>query len=470
LGAGVTPQQFLVDAIYRFRDEKRVIEYIVSDFSKLMTVAEPTESKLKEFYEQNKGKYVALEERKANLLLVARDAILSRVNVTDEEVKAAYEAARDSYDVPEKRRIQQLTFSDKAAAEKAYAELSKAKNFDEASAKLGFPVADIELGLLTRAEMIDPKIADAAFKLKPNELSRPVEGQFSVVLLRVTEIQGGKNRTFDDVKGEIRERIASDRIGQQVHALYEEIEAARAKGTPLKETAERLKLPFQEIGAINRTGKTGDGKPLIEHADAGKITEAIFGATTGVETEPLELGDGGFAWFDLVSVTPERQRPFEEVEKQVRADFTEAERRQQMASLAAKQIERLEGGETLDAIAKALGAKVERTAHIKRNVTPPPGLTAVALQQAFALPKGGAASAPTADGKSRAIFRVADVIAAPAPTAEQTEAVKADLARQLRVDLLEQYVAALRTRYGVDINEKAVLQALGVQPGPDANN
>jgi peptidyl-prolyl cis-trans isomerase D len=106
--------------------------------------------------------------------------------------------------VPEKRRVLQLTFPDKAAAEKAYAELSKAKDFGAAAAKLGFPAADIELGLLTRSEMIDPKIAEAAFKLKPNELSRPVEGQFSVVLLRIAEIEGGKKRTFEEAKGEIR--------------------------------------------------------------------------------------------------------------------------------------------------------------------------------------------------------------------------------------------------------------------------
>ncbi len=37
--------------------------------------------------------------------------------------------------------------------------------------------------------MIDPKIAEAAFALKKNELSRPVEGQFSVALLRVTDIE-----------------------------------------------------------------------------------------------------------------------------------------------------------------------------------------------------------------------------------------------------------------------------------------
>jgi len=470
MGVGVAPQQYLVGAVHRFRDETRVIEYVAPDFAKLITVAEPAEGPLQEFFQQNKRQYVALEERKTNLLLLTRDEAMSRTSVTDDEVKAAFEAAKDSYDVAEKRRISQLTFADKAAADKAYAELSKAKDFDQAAAKLGFPAADIQLGLLTRAEMIDPKIGDAAFKLKKNELSRPVEGQFSVVLLRVTDIETGKKRTFNEVKSEIRDRIAGERVGQQVQALHEKVEAGRAKGTPLKEIADQLRLPFQEIAAINRTGKTGEGKALIAHADAAKIAEAFFGATIGVETEALELGDGGYAWFDLLAVTPERQRDFDEVKAQVRAHFMEAERRREMASLAAKQIERLKAGEALAAIAKSLGTKVERTPPIKRGANPPPlGLTVPALQQAFALPKGGAASAATADGKSRTIFRVADIIPAPEATAEQIAALKADLAKQMRVDLLEQYVGGLRTRYGFTVNEKVLRQALGQQLGqPEA--
>jgi peptidyl-prolyl cis-trans isomerase D len=465
LSAGIAPQQFLIDAVHRFRDETRVIEHLTPDFTKLVTVAEPAEDKLKEFFEQNKRQYIALEERKANLLLVTRDTALARVKIGDDEVKAAYEAAKDSYDVPEKRRVSQLTFADRAAAEKAYAELSKAKDFNEAAAKLGFPAPDIDLGLLTKAEMIDPKIADAAFKLKKNELSQPVAGQFSTVLLRVTEIEPGKQRSFDEVKGEVRDRIATERIGQQLQSIHEKVEAGRTKGTPLKEIAEELKLPFQEIPAINRLGKANDGTVVIAHPDAGRIAEAFFAATPGVETDIIELSDTGFAWFDLLGVTPERQRDFEEVKAEVRTHFMEAERRKEIANLVAKEIEGLQPGEGLDKIAKALGGKAERTAPVKRNATPPPaGFTAALLQQAFALPKGGVASAPTVDGKSRTIIRVADVVAAPPATDDQIAALKADLTKQMRIDILDQYVGGLRTRYGFSVNEKLVMEAMGAQP------
>jgi peptidyl-prolyl cis-trans isomerase D len=461
LGAWVQPQHYLIEALHRFRNETRVLEHVTPDFSKI-SVPEPSEERLKEYFEQSKGQYVALEERKVNLLLVPRDAALSQVKMTDEEVKAAYDRTKATYDVPEKRRVAQMTFPDKAAAEKAYADLSKAKDFNEAAAKAGFPPADIDLGLLTRGQMIDPKIADAAFSLKKGELSKPVEGQFSVVLLRVSEIEGGKQRSFDEVKGEIRDSISAERVGQLLQSLHEKVEEGRAKGTPLKEIAEELKLPFQEIAAVNRTGKTDDGKAVITHADAGRIVEAIFAASPGIETDTIELSDGGYAWFDLLSVAPQRPRAFDEVTAQVRANFIDEERRKEIASLVSKEIGGLKPGEGLERIAKTLGGKVVRSPPVKRAPeTVPAGLSAPLLQQAFAMAKGGVASLPTADGKSRTIFRVADVIAAPKPTEAETAALTAEVSRQLRIDLIDQYVGGLRTRYGYTVDEKKLVEALG---------
>jgi peptidyl-prolyl cis-trans isomerase D len=460
VGAGVAPSKALLDAVHGFREETRDIEHITPDADKLIKIAEPEEKKLREFYLANMRQYIALEQRKANMLLLTRNDALARTTVTDEEIKAAYEAGKETHNIPEKRKVSQLTFPDKAAAEKAYSELAKAKNFDEAATKLGFAPADTDLGLLTRAEMIDAKIGDAAFALKKNELSRPIEGQFSVVLLRVADIEAGKQRTLDDVKTEIKDRIADERVGQQLQALHEKAEAQRAKGKPLSEIAQALKLPFVEVAGLNRLGKTPEGKPAVEHADAGRIAEAVFEATAGVETDSLELTDGGHAWFDLVAITPERQKPFDEVKDEVRTSFIEAEKRKEIASLAAKQVDRLKAGEKLEAIAKELGAKVERTGAIKRSATPP-GLTATAMQSAFALPKGGAGSSPTADGKSRVIFRVVEVTPAPEATPEQLATLKTDLGKQLRIDVLDQYVGGLRTRYGYTVNEKALRQALG---------
>ena len=458
--SGVSPPQLLIDLLHRYREETRVIEFFTPDYDKLVKVAEPDEAKLKEYYDQNKRQFMTPELRKANALLLTRTDVKAQLAVSEEEAKAAYEHDKEKFNIAEKRRVLQLAFPDKAAADKAYAELASAGNFIEAAGKLGFKESDIDLGLLARKDMIDAKIADVTFGLKKDELSKSVEGQFATALVRVIEIVPGKQRAYEDVKTEIVDRLAEERASQEIQALHEKVENERSAGKSLKEIGDGLKLPFREIAETDRAGKTADGKPAIEHAEAAKVAEAAFAGAVGLEADAADLGDGGYAWVDVIGVTPEKQKTFDEVKAEVRTGAMDAERRKEVTALAAKLVERLAKGESVEALAKEIDVTSERTSAVTRN-TSPPGLPQNAVQLAFALPKGGATSAPTAGGKTRIVVRVADITPAPPPTPEQTERLKGELARQLQQDVLAEYVAGLQTRYGLTVNDAALKQALG---------
>jgi peptidyl-prolyl cis-trans isomerase D len=402
------------------------------------------------------------------VLLLTRDEVKARTPIDEEEVKAVYERDKERFNVPERRTITQLSFPDKAAAEKAYAELAAAPDFKEAVTKLGFKQSDVDLGSLARKDMIDPKIAAAAFSLGKDELSKPVEGQFAVVLLRVSDIVPGKQRTFEEVKGEIRERLAEERASRELHALHEKVENERSAGKTLAEIGTDLKLAFREIAAIDRAGNGPGGKPALEHAEAARVAQAAFAGAVGIEPEATDLSDGGYAWVDVLAVTTEKQKPFEAVRAEVKAGAIEEERRKEIAAAAAKLVERLNAGESFEALAKEVSAKVEKTTPITRN-TSPQGLPSNAVQLAFTLPKGGATSALTADGKARIILRVAEIVPAPQPTAEQAANLKTEITRQMQSDVLAEYLAGLQARYGVTVNEAALKQALGTgSDQPDA--
>lgn len=454
-----TPPKTLIDLVHAYREETRTIETITPDYDKLLKIPEPDEAKLKAYYEQHKAEFMTPELRKVNVLALSREALKARQTVSDADVQAYYDAQKDKYNIAEKRRIQQISFPDKAAAEKAYAELSKAKNFNEAAAKLGFKESDYDLGVLAKKDMIDPKVADVAFSLKKDELSKPVEGQFTVVLLRASEITPGKQRTLAEVKGEIVDALQAERANEELRGLHDKVEDLRGAGKLLKEIATELNVPFNEGVETERSGKALEGKPGITAADAPRIAQGAFAATVGVENEALDLSDG-YAWFDLVAVTPSKQKPFEDVKAEVTAKVKEEDRRREIASYAAKLADRVNAGESMEAIAKTVGAKVEKSTAFNRS-TSPHGVPQAAVQQAFATAKGRATSALTADGNKRLILKVVDVTPAPPATTEQTARIKDDLMRQMQSDMLAEYVGALQTRYGLKINETAVRRALG---------
>lgn len=461
-GTAVPP--LLIEQLHKYNEETRVIEYATIDAAKTIKVPEPTDAQLQAHYDANKRGFMTPAYRKVNLLLLTRDVVKPKIAVSDEDAKAAYEAEKDKYNVAEKRRILQVAFPDKAAADKAYGDLSKAANFVEAAQKLGFKESDIDLGTLTQKDMIDQKIAAAAFKLKKDEVSKPIEGQFTTVVLKVTDVTAGATKTFEDVKAQVVDKIADERAVRELQAMHDKVDDERGAGRTFKEVSEKLGVPFKEIEAVDRTGKLPDGKLAVETSDAARIFGAVFGGSQGVEAEAVELSDGGYAWFDVLGVTPEKEKPFDAVKGDVKTAWVAAERNKALSDFAAKLVERLIKGETLEAVAKDSGGKAEKTSAINRK-TSPQGLTADAVRQAFALPKGSASSSTTADGTSRTVFRIGEVTPPPAITPAQTEALTAELKRPVQLDAINSYVQGLQARYGVSINEAAVRQALGLGTG-----
>jgi peptidyl-prolyl cis-trans isomerase D len=170
--SGVVVPSLLVEQMHKYNEETRVIEHTTIDVDKTIKVPEPSDAQLLAHYEANKRIFMTPAYRRIALLMATRDLVKPKITVSDDDAKAGYESEKDKYNTPERRRILQVAFPDKAAADKAYADLSKAANFVEAAQKLGFKETDIDLGTLTRKDLIDPRIADAAFALKKGEVSK----------------------------------------------------------------------------------------------------------------------------------------------------------------------------------------------------------------------------------------------------------------------------------------------------------
>lgn len=461
--AGITPPAPLIEAIHAWREEKRTIAFVRMDPDKVAKVAPADDAKLKETYEANKASFVTPALRKLSTLILSMDQLKSTVSVTDEEIKAAYEQEKATYDTPEKRRIQQIAFKDKAAADAAKQAIAGGKSFVDAAKDAGAKESDIDLGLLTRSQIIDPRIAEAAFALAKDAVSDPVEGRFATVLLRVTAIEPGVTKSLDDVKAQVRDKLAGEKARLEVHKLHDEVDDGRSGGKTLAQIAEALKLKYVEVPETDARNQTAAGKPALDSPDAQQIVAAGFDAEVGVEREPVELPDGGFAWVDVVSVTPPQQKAFDAVKADVAKLYEKNERQRLLKEAGDKLVERVRKGEALAAVAVDAGGNVETLAPVTRNTTPQ-GLTQAAIAQAFALPKGGVGSTDSPDHASRTIFQVQDVIKAGEPSKEQRDTITRELAEDLQNDLVVGYVGDLQKRLGVNIDKAQLDRITGRAP------
>jgi peptidyl-prolyl cis-trans isomerase D len=464
---GVAVPDSMVDLINNWRAETRVAEHFTIDADKAVTVPEPDDAKLKAAYEANKATFMAPEFRKIGLLVLSIDSIKKTMDVTDAEAQASYDDSQKDYNTPERRRVQQIAFKDKAAAEAAKKAIAGGKSFGDAAKEAGAKDSDIDLGLIAKDRLIDPKIADAAFSLAKDTVSDPVEGRFATVLLRVSDIQPAVNRTFADVKDQVKDKVATTKATAQLQTLLDQAEDHRSAGKSLKDIAAEMKLQFYEIPETDRSNKARDGKPAILITDTNAVLTAAFNSGVGVENDVIELSDGGYAWVDVLEVMDKKQKPFEQVKDEVKQFTIKQERARLVGELASKLVERADKGEAMAALATAAGApKVETTPPFNRT-TEPQGMSKDAVARAFTLAKGNAGSAPDSNGKTRIVFKVTDITLPPAPSKEQRDRIASDLKSAIADETLSEYVLALQKRLGTHIYEEEFKKATGAATGDD---
>jgi peptidyl-prolyl cis-trans isomerase D len=450
----------LFDLVHAYDQEKRVLEWVKID-PESVTVPEPDEATLKKRYEDDKAKYMTPEYRKVQVLMLTADELKKNADVTDEEVAKAYEDDKDSYNTPEQRRVQQISFKDRATAETALKALRDGtKTFADVAKEAGAKDTDVDLGLVTKKALIDPKIADVAFSIEKDKYSDVIDGRFATAIVRVTQIDPGVTRTLADVKDQVRDKLATDKAHNDLQNKRDEVEDERLAGKTLKEVADNLKIGFKEIPATDATGLAPDGKPVLETPDLRKIVQRAF-APDSNDDSAVDLANDGYAWVNVLSTEAPKQKPYDAVKDDVKNDYMSSERHRLIDELAKKMTDKVNAGEPMTALEAEAKNKVDKTEPITRK-TIPQSIAQAMVAQAFGLAKGKAGHGPSSDNTTEIVFRVADIIPASAATLTETEELTRQLQDELANQTLTEYTEALKKRYGTSVNQAELNSAIGV--------
>src|SRR6185437_7112130 len=348
----------------------------------------------KRFYDNHEAKFTQPEFRKIGVLAVTPESVKDKVSITDDDLKAAFDKEKDKLGVPERRHVQQIAFPDKAAADAAYQKIQSGTDFVALAKELGQSEADIDLGMLKRSEMADATIGDAAFKLEKDKVSEPITGQLGkTVLLRVTAIEPGKVLTFEEAKPDLEKKLLKERASSAIFDLHDKIEDELAAGTTMSEVADKLKLNYQLIDQVDREGHKPDGSTVTLPAQKD-LLNAVFATEVGIENDPIDAKDDGVIWYEVLGVVPQQVTPFDQVKDEVAKDWRAEEVRAKLAKYAQDLVNDLNGGKSLEDVAKDLNVEVLTSDPLKRD-----GITVnilpATVAQAFTLPEKGFGSAPS---------------------------------------------------------------------------
>jgi peptidyl-prolyl cis-trans isomerase D len=449
----------MIEALAAYQSETRDVDYILLTPSLLDPIADPDETAIEAYYEAHKADYEAPEYRKITYVKLEPEDISDPASISDEAVRQDYEANKAKFSTPEQRTVDQLVFADQEAADAARAKLESGTSFDDLAAELGRSAGDISIGSFSKADAPSDAIGEAVFGVsETGGTTGVVDGPFGPVILRVTGITPGGEKSFEEMEPELRKEMALTEAYDQVLTVHDSFEDTLAGGTLLGEAAQQQKLPIRTIEAVDRSGRDPSGTVINDIPESRDLLQGAFEADPNVELPPLNIGSNGFIWYQVDDVTPERQKPLEEVRDQVIADWKSEKADEALGARATEIAERVKNGDSLETVAGDLGIAVEHKYTLGRD-SQDPVFGEAAVKAAFGGPQGHSGVASDSGGENRIVFQVKGINSgsgADAVPAEQSQQISARIAD----DILDQMVTELRDTYGVSVNQTLAERAI----------
>ena len=163
--------------------------------------------------------FMKRQKQQATQQFVLQREVFSKVAVEDNELRAFYEDHKDEYRLPTRFRIRELvlakgaTAADQAAARSQMAaiqaDLKAGKSFEDlARAHSTSPskATGGDLGWMGKG-FLRSAIEDAAFKLKPDQVSAPIETDKDLYLIQLIALEDAPVKAFAEVKAKILEKL-----------------------------------------------------------------------------------------------------------------------------------------------------------------------------------------------------------------------------------------------------------------------
>lgn len=457
---GIKVPDAYLSALALHTGESRDVDFIALPVSLVQPIVEPTEAELKTFHEERKQSYNAPEYRKFSYVALTPEAIANPAAVDDAAVKADYDRNIARYTRNETRKIDQIVFASKDAALAAKAKLAAGATFDEIVTAEKKTPADVALGDLQKKDIPDAKVAEAAFQLAAGAVSDVIDGAFGPVLVRLSAITPHAVQPFDTVKEQLRKDIAVNEANQVLLESHDVYEDARGGGDAMAAAAKEAKLKMATIDAIDVAGLKPDGAKVEGLPESAELLSALFAAEPAIENTPLNIGSNGFLWYEVISVTPERERPVDEIKGKLTADWKSAKGAELLAAKAAEIAKQAKDGKSFDELAAALKLEKSTKRGLKRDADDA-DLDAAAVEAAFGGGKGHIVVSAGGSGETQYVLKVAETYEpadkSPAAIAEgqrkQTDSAVSD-------DLLDQLVARLQGEFPVTVNQALIERAL----------
>jgi peptidyl-prolyl cis-trans isomerase D len=291
-------------------------------------------------------------------------------------------------------------------------------------------------------------------------VTQPIKSTFGWVLLHVTTVTPGSNKTFADVKDTLRKDVMTQLATAKLTDVTNAFDDASAGGASLAQAAKRAGMREIHISAVDSNGLMPSGAKA-ELPAAPDFLAQLKKSEVGEVGDPFPSSDGNVYVIKINGTTPPKLKPLPEVRAQAAAAWTADWEKQRLSVMAKELVAAASTSKSLAPVATKVHATVQSTGALSRNAQPSP-LTAQAVAKVFDSPPGGVFSAPTKNGDGMIIARVTG-IAHPSRDAGDFvyERFAGNIGGEAEGDFDSALALAAREKLGVTLNQSQVEHVTG---------
>lgn len=354
-GSAFTTEEELAQ-FSRVVNEHRSFSYLTLPFAEASKSVSVTEEQIKAHYDARPDDFMTPEMVGVELVELRREAFEEAV--PDEALRKQYDEEVAELAKKKERHAAHifLPAKDAKAVEAAssallqikaridkgedFAAVAKAESKDRGSAAKGG-----DLGF-TAGDSFPAEFEAALQSLAVGQVSAPVRTSTGVHLIKLLEEKGVDVPTFEASRERIRKDIAGRNADPRFVAAQEKLADASFNASDLKSVAQQLNLQVQTVAPFSRAG--GDGL-----AAQPKVIDAAFSddvLKAGNNSEVIELGKGHAVVLRVVEHKEPQRKSLAEVHDEIKATLLAEAAHKALADRADGMVKAVLAGQPLDVV------------------------------------------------------------------------------------------------------------------------
>ena len=444
----------LLEALYKFRNERRTADIVTIPYTSI-TISEPSEIDLQEFYEKNKQRFISPEYRDISVIYLDPKDTSPSMSPPEDKIREAFEARKEAASTPETRDISQILIIDEKKLEKLSSNLRTGKTFDELANLLTGKNAQ-RLGFLSSDDLPKP-LSDTAFQTALNKVSDPVKTVLGWHVVKVNSIKPERKPTLAELRPQILKELAHEMAIDEIIRLTGKIDDALAAGSTLEEAAIATKLNLKQFSDVDAMGNGKNGRPKTNYPSTQRFRELASELKAGESSLIEEADDGSYFVLRVDRVIEPAIQSLAEINPKVTSSWKNFKIKEE-AKKKAKQLMAAAKVSGLKTAAKTQRLSITSTKPFTRFIRKQEVKISGALSaEIFRAKKTSLISAP--DIKGYSVAQVTQILAANADTdKKELKVLRQTIEKSLSQDIGEQLILHLRETYGVEINKKTMLE------------